>query len=152
MKDLFDTKQQQIRGLFTSLTTPEAKYEKIIQLGRELPDIENHLKIPKNLVPGCQSQMFLTTRSEKGVLFFQAWSDALISAGLAYLLIATYSGFSPEIILKEPPKFLEELELFSVLSPTRSNGLKSLHLKMQQKAIQHLSRNTKYQDRSLDSS
>lgn len=139
MKELFDINQQQIKEIFASLTTPEAKYEKIIQLGRELPEFSNGMKIPENLVPGCQSQMFLISKCEKGKVFFQAWSDALISAGLAYLLITAYNGCSPEIILKEPPKFLEELKLFSVLSPTRSNGLKSLHLKMQQKAIQHLS-------------
>lgn len=143
MKELFDTKQQEIKEIFASLTTPEAKYEKIIQLGKSLPDLDPSLKIEKSLVHGCQSQMFLISRYAEGKVFFQAWSDALISAGLAYLLITAYNGCSPETILKEPPSFLEELKLFSVLSPTRSNGLKSLHLKMQQKAIQYLSQNTK---------
>lgn len=135
MKDLFDTKQQQIRGLFTSLTTPEAKYEKIIQLGKTLPDIDPSLKVEKNLVQGCQSQMYLVSALENNKVFFTAFSDALISSGLAYLLISAYNNQSPEIILKEPPHFLEDLGLFSLLSPIRSNGVKSLYLKMQQETV-----------------
>lgn len=135
MKELFDTKQQQIKEIFASLTTPEAKYEKIIQLGRNLPDLDSSLKIEKNLVQGCQSQMYLITKLQENKISFTAFSDALISSGLAYLLTTAYNKQPPEIILKEPPLFLEELGLFSLLSPIRSNGLKSLYLKMKQDTL-----------------
>ena len=80
MKELFDTKQQQIKEIFASLTTPEAKYEKIIQLGRNLPDLDSSLKIEKNLVQGCQSQMYLITKLQENKISFTAFSDALISS------------------------------------------------------------------------
>ena len=77
--------------------------------------------------------MYLYTNSSEGKIVFQGSSDALISQGLAALLIRIYSGESPETILKCPPNFLEELGIPASLSPNRANGLYSLHLRMKQK-------------------
>ncbi|MDX8430465.1 MAG: SufE family protein [Candidatus Algichlamydia australiensis] len=129
---------EEIKKTFASCKSPQEKYEKIIALGRNLPKLDEKLMCKENLVHGCQSQMFLTTKFRDGKVFFEVWSDALISAGLGSLLKSAYSGLEPEIVIKEQPKFLEELGLLSLLSPTRSNGLKSLYLKMQQEALRLL--------------
>jgi cysteine desulfuration protein SufE len=71
-------------------------------------------------------------------LFFYATADALISAGLAALLIAIYSGETPEMILTTPPTFLTEYGILHTLSPGRSNGVASLFFTMQQRATQAL--------------
>ncbi len=134
----FDEKIEKIKKIFFSCKTPDEKYEKIIQLGRKLPPFDPTLQIQENLVPGCQSQLFLTSQLVDGKIHFKVWSDALISAGLAHLLLSAYNNCLPETILKQPINFLEELGLFSLLSPSRSNGLRSLHLKMQQHALKYL--------------
>jgi len=131
-------KQKQVKALFANCSTEEAKYEKIIELGRNKSPLESTFKIPENLVKGCQSTMYLRAFKENGALFFQADSDALISAGLAEILIRVYSGESPEIILKCPPAYLEELGINASLSPSRANGLYSIHLRMKQDALKHL--------------
>lgn len=131
-------KQQKIIQEFSGLTTSQAKYERIMQMGREGKILADEYKIEANLVSGCQSQMYLHSRLENGTLSFTAASDALISAGLAQLLIFVYQGESAETVLTCPPDYLKVLGLDAALSPSRSNGLYSIHLKMKQDALKHL--------------
>ncbi|MCK4934508.1 MAG: SufE family protein [Simkaniaceae bacterium] len=128
-------KQENIVKSFESHVTPEEKYNKIIELGKTMTALSPHNFVPKNLVMGCQSKLYLHSDIKENRLYFQAFSDALISAGLAALLINVYSGESPETILKCPPNFLTDLEIFTSLTPGRSNGLMSLFNKMKQCAI-----------------
>ena len=135
----FDTclaKQTALKQLFESLTSPEQKYHKIIELGQALPAYPHEYKTPEKIVNGCQSLMYLHTyRSDDGNVSFFADSEALISRGLAALLIAIYQGESPETILMCPPSCLESLGIQASLSPSRSNGLASLYLKMKRDAL-----------------
>lgn len=128
-------KQQQVKDLFASCPSEEKKYEKIIELGRALPPISLQEKIPENLVQGCQSTMYLKSTLENGKVSFTADSDALISAGLAAVLLQVYEGETPETILKCPPDYLEELGISASLTPNRANGLYSIHLRMKQDAL-----------------
>lgn len=132
-------KQKQLELLFASLLTSEQKYQKIIELGQCLPPFPNEHKLPENLVKGCQSQMHLYAQfSSNGKILFTADSDALISRGLAALLLAIYSGESPEVVLTCPPSCLDTIGIQSSLSPNRSNGLASLHLRMKKEALKLL--------------
>lgn len=132
------SKQQKIKEVFAGCSTPQMKYEKIIELGRNLPPYPADLKTPGRLVKGCQSQMYLFTSFSEGKILFQSYSEALISAGLAALLLAVYNDEPPETILSCPPDFLEELGIHGSLSPSRSNGLSSLFLRMKQEALNFL--------------
>jgi cysteine desulfuration protein SufE len=131
-------KQLEIQDIFNNFSSAEKKYEKIIEMGRALPPLSPTAKVPSNLVPGCQSLLYLETSFKEGLLYFNADSDALISKGLAALLIHVYSGEPPETLLKQPPLFLKEIGLDRALSPARSNGLASLYKKMQQEALNSL--------------
>lgn len=132
-------KQQIVKQLFSSCSTSDQRYQKIIELGRSLPPLDPALKTESNLVPGCQSQMYLYAQHLSGQMVFLADSDALISKGLAALLLAVYNYEPPEIILRTPLTFLEELQIRASLSPSRSNGLASLHIRIKQEAIKFLS-------------
>lgn len=83
--------------------------------------------------------MYLHSYLDNNKMHFSAYSEALISAGLAALLIAVYDGEGPEIVLKCPPLFLETIGIHSSLSPSRANGLSSLFLKMKQESLRCLS-------------
>jgi cysteine desulfuration protein SufE len=131
-------KQQRLKSLFSDCDTPQKKYEKIIELGRQLPAYPLELKTPEHLVKGCQSAMYLHTQLIDGKVQFLAFSEALISSGLAALLLAVYNDESPEAILSCPPDFLEELGIHGSLSPGRSNGLASLFQRMKQEALNFL--------------
>lgn len=138
MYDTCLSKQSAIKKLFEGCLTEEDKYRKIIELGRLLPPLEPCYQIEANRVKGCQSQMYLHAELRDKKVYFKANADALISAGLAYLLLYVYSEETPEAILKCPPTYLEELAITASLTPNRANGLYSLHLKMKQEALKYL--------------
>src|SRR5574342_1213846 len=96
-------KQQALKEIFIHFSSPSEKYEKIIELGRALPPLSSSARTQENLVQGCQSILYLETTIEDGRLYFNADSEALISKGVAALLIYVYSGQPPEAIFKEPP-------------------------------------------------
>jgi cysteine desulfuration protein SufE len=127
-----------VKSLFAACFTAAQKYEKIIELGRQLTPYPLELKTPDRLVKGCQSAMYLHVEMIDNKLFFQAHSEALISAGLAALLLKVYHGEPPEAILGCPPQFLEDLGIYGALSPGRANGLASLFQRMKQEALNFL--------------
>lgn len=138
---MFDSclkKQNEIKLLFAKCSTDEEKFKKLIELGRLQQQLDDSVKIPANQVHGCQSTVYLLSQLKDGVVQFAAQADALISAGLAEVLILAYSGELPETILKCPPTYLDELGLSSSLSPNRANGLYSIHLRMKQDALKLL--------------
>lgn len=132
-------KQQKIKDFFSNLSSPNDKYEKIIELGRKLPPLSPTARIEQNLVQGCQSLLYLETTTKDGFIYFNADSEALISKGLAALLIDVYSEQLPTALFQHPPLFLTEIGLHQALSPARSNGLASLFKKMQLAAAALLS-------------
>lgn len=131
-------KQEELKKIFDSCQTSDERYHKIMELGKKLPKLDAAYKNEDFQVKGCQSTMYLRSFLENDKVFFEVDSDALISLGLASLLIYIYSGKTAETILKCPPTCLENIGISSSLSPNRANGLYSIHLKMKQEALQIL--------------
>ncbi|MCE5319378.1 MAG: SufE family protein [Parachlamydia sp.] len=131
-------KQNQVRQLFAACRTEEDKYQKIIELGHQLTPLDAAYKVPENIVKGCQSIVYLRSSLENDKVQFEVESEALISAGLAAILIKVYSGETPEAILKCLPAYLEDLGISASLTPSRANGLYSIHLRMKQDALKWL--------------
>lgn len=130
-------KQEEVKKLFSGLSV-ESKYEKIIEIGRTQCHLQPKDKTDEQLVPGCQSRMYLVSHFVNGKVYFESETDAIISAGLAILLIRVYSGETPETILKCPPTYLEEIQIPQTLTPGRANGLASIYLRMKQDALRYL--------------
>ena len=128
-------KQNKLKSIFSACPSEESRYEKIIEFGRQQIPLMPNEKTAVNIVKGCQSTMYLTSKLLDGLVFFQSESDALISSGLAAILIFVYNGETPETILKCPPNYLEELKIGASLTPNRANGLYSIHLRMKQDAL-----------------
>ncbi len=102
------------------------KYEYIIDLGKSLDSYPEDKKTDEHLIKGCQSRVWLDAKVEKGVLVFNADSDAIITKGIISLLIRIYSGRTPEEILSSDFSVVEKIGLKENLSPTRANGLVSM--------------------------
>ena len=102
------------------------KYNYLIELGKSLPLIEEKHKTEANLIEGCQSRIWLHAEFDGTLIHFTADSDAVITKGIANLLIRAYSGHTPQEILDSSTEFLNEIGLTQHLSPTRSNGLLSM--------------------------
>jgi cysteine desulfuration protein SufE len=102
------------------------KYEYIIQLGKELPLIEEKYKTDDHLIRGCQSRVWMHPEYKDGKVWFTADSDALITKGLVGMVIRVLSGHTPKEIVDADIYFINAIGLNSHLSPTRSNGLLSM--------------------------
>ena len=113
---------------FSSLCSWEEKYRKVISIGQNLPLMEASKKIKRWEVQGCQAKVWLySSIKEKGRMYFQADSDALITKGLIGLLVRLYSGLVPKEVLALPiDSFFDSLDLKNHLSPTRVGGLFSV--------------------------
>lgn len=120
-------KQDEIIAEFEAFSDWLDKYDYLIELSRSLPPFDDKLKVPENLIQGCQSRVWLhASLSGEGKIIFTADSDALITKGIIALLIRVLSGHTPEEILQADLYFINRIGLRENLSPTRSNGLLSM--------------------------
>lgn len=111
------------------------RYQYIIELGQNLPPLEEAHKTADNLVHGCQSKVWLVARQEDDKVIYQADSDAVITKGLIAMLIQVLSGHRPEEIVAAPLKFVDAVGIREHLSPTRSNGLNNMIKQMKYYAL-----------------
>ncbi|NOY50656.1 MAG: SufE family protein [Chlorobi bacterium] len=114
------------------------KYSYIIELGKEMPLIDEKHKDPQHLISGCQSRVWLNAEIKDGKIQFTADSDAVITKGIISLLLKVVSNEEPKDIAGANFGFLEKIGLKDHLSPTRANGLVSMvkQIKLYAKAFQ----------------
>ena len=118
---------------------PKRKYEYILWLGKKLEAPDSNILIPENKVKGCVSEVFVKASIHEGKLYWQGYSDALITKGLLAFLINGLSELTPKEVVSINKKILEETGLKASLTPSRSNGFLNILLKMQSQANEFLS-------------
>jgi cysteine desulfuration protein SufE len=130
--------QDAIIGDFSFYSDWMDKYEYIIQLGKDLPLIDDRYKTDDNLIRGCQSRVWMHAEYREGKVYFTADSDAVITKGLVSMVILVLSGHTPKEIVDAGIYFIDAIGLRNHLSPTRSNGLLSMlkQIKMYALALQ----------------
>ena len=131
----YNERAAELKKKLDSCKTPQDLHHKIIDLGRKLPPMPTSYKTEENLIPGCQSLLYLHTAQKDGKMTFLIASDALISAGLAALLREIYEGLPPLEIAENKPTFLQDLGILPTLSPSRINGVANLYLKMKSESL-----------------
>lgn len=119
-------KQEKLIKEFSGFKDWEARYQRIINLGKTLSVLADNYKTEQNRVKGCQSLAWLHARLDGNKIVYEADSDAMIVRGLIAILIHVYSGHEPQEILKSGSDFLEKIGLTTHLSQSRANGLAAL--------------------------
>lgn len=121
---------QAIRDDFEFLDEWEDRYRYVIELGEALPAFADADRTPENKVPGCVSQVWLTTETGTGadpVMVFHGDSDAHIVRGLVAIMLALFSGQTASTIVNtDAEATLKTLGLDEHLSTQRANGLRSM--------------------------
>jgi cysteine desulfuration protein SufE len=118
--------EEQIIEEFNSFDDWMDKYNYLIEMGKAVPPIKEEYKKPENLINGCQSRVWLHAEYTDGLVHFTADSDAVITKGIAWLLIRALNKNTADDIINADMAFLDEIGLKEHLSPTRSNGLVSM--------------------------
>lgn len=111
------------------------KYEHIIELGKDLPIIDEAHKLEVNLIKGCQSRVWLNAEVRDGEISYTADSDAIITKGIIALLVRVLNNQDAKEIVDAKLAFIDEIGLKEHLSPTRSNGLVSMIKQMKVYAL-----------------
>lgn len=124
--ETIETIEKEIIGEFSLYDDWMDKYAYLIEIGSELEAMDETDKTEEHLIKGCQSRVWFHAKLKAGRLYFTADSDALITKGIASLLVRVFSGQQPEDILRADLHFIDEIGLAQHLSPTRSNGLLSM--------------------------
>ena len=112
--------QNQIVDEFSMYDDWMDKYAYLIEIGNGLSAMDETHKTEDNLIKGCQSRVWFHAELREGKLYFEADSDAIITKGIAGLLIRVFD------IVNANLDFIDKIGLTQHLSPTRSNGLLSM--------------------------
>lgn len=129
--------QDEIIETFQGVDDWMDKYQLLIDMGNDLPALDERYKKPEYLIEGCQSRVWVyaSLDRETGKVHFEAESDTVIVKGLVFLLLQVLNDRHPEEILSADLYFIEKIGLKEHLSPTRSNGLVSIIKQMHDYAL-----------------
>ncbi|WP_240655335.1 SufE family protein [Flammeovirga pectinis] len=98
----------------------------IMELGQELPKLDEQYMIDENLIKGCQSKVWLTTDFQEGRVIYSADSNTDITKGLISLLIRVLNNRTPQEIINADLFFFEKIGMNGVIGSQRSNGFASM--------------------------
>ncbi|HTC27927.1 SufE family protein [Dyella sp.] len=130
--------QQDIADEFAFFGDWTERYQYLIDLGKRLPAFPEEYKTEEYRVHGCQSMVWLVPSGDASRMHFQATSDSAIVSGLIALVLRVYSDRSAEEIVATEPTFIQTIGLAKHLSPTRSNGLAAMLVKLKAYAAAQL--------------
>lgn len=129
-------KEKLVRN-FNRCANQEEKYLYIIELGARLTPPTASLHQPDNIIPGCQSQVWIVVDTdEAGHVVLQGDSDAALVKGLIAIVFAIYQNMTPQQIVDfDVRPWFADLSLTQQLTPSRSQGLEAMIRAIRQKAL-----------------
>ena len=98
----------------------------IMEIGDKLPPFPENERTEENIIKGCQSKVWLTTKFENNKVIYLADSNTDITKGLISLLIRVLSDRTPREILDTELYFIDKIGMSSIIGSQRSNGLASM--------------------------
>ena len=113
---------------FAALDDWVDRYRHLVEMGDELAATGDDIRSEENLIPGCQSSLWIEAAYDPAhdVIHFQADSDARITRGMAALLIRVLDGQHPAVIADSEMDFIDAIGLHDHLSAQRRNGLAAM--------------------------
>ena len=117
---------------FRDCASWEQRARLLMLWGAKLETLDESARTEANRVSGCESNVWLTAEQHAGHWVFTANSDARLISGLLAVLLARVNGLdSEELSCVDLPDWFKQLGLERQLSPSRSNGLQAVLLRMQ---------------------
>lgn len=130
--------QDEIIGEFSMLEGDmESTVFYIMELGSRLEPLDERFRVPENLVKGCQSKVWLTSRFQEGRVWFMADSNTEVTKGLISLLVRLWNGRTPRQILGSELYFIDRIGMARVIGSQRSNGFASMIQRMKLYALEY---------------
>ena len=112
--------------VLNNIDSDQDKFLWIMDFGKNSRDMDKDHKVKSFEVPGCQSQTWLVPHFVDDKIYFSADSAALISKGMVCIIADVYSGSRAQDINEFNQKEFEKMNLDSLLTPGRNNGVHSM--------------------------
>ena len=112
--------------ILKNIESDQDKFLWIMDFGKNSRPMEDSIKSREFEVPGCQSQTWLVPHFVEDKIYFSADSAALISKGMVCIIADVYSGSSSQDIKEFDQKEFEKMNLSTLLTPGRNNGVHSM--------------------------
>ncbi|WP_169785639.1 cysteine desulfuration protein SufE [Enterobacteriaceae endosymbiont of Plateumaris consimilis] len=116
----------------------EERYLYIIELGKIIPILSQKYHSLKNLIHGCQSQVWITLKIDSNNhVLFKGYSDSSIVQGLLAIIFIFYKNKnSNKIIQSNIQSYFKKLSLDKYLSLSRLQGIEIIINTIKKKIIQ----------------
>ena len=114
------------------------KYKFLIDQAKNARDFPEEYRNESFKVSGCQAQVWLVPQLKENKLSFYYDSDAFISKGMVTILCDIYGDRDPSEIKNSDFSMLNTLELDTLLTPGRRNGVYSMLEKIKEYANSYL--------------
>ena len=114
------------------------KYKFLIDQAKNAKIFPEEYRNDSFKVSGCQAQVWLVPQLKENKLSFYYDSDAFISKGMVTILCDIYGDRNPSEIKNSDFSMLNTLELDTLLTPGRRNGVYSMLEKIKEYANTYL--------------
>lgn len=115
------------------------KYKYLLDQAKNAKPFPEEFRQDSFKVDGCQAQVWLVPYIKEEKLCFHSDSDAFISKGMVTILCKIYGGRKPNEIAKANFELLSTLDLNTLLTPGRRNGVYSMLMKIKEYALAYAS-------------
>ena len=112
--------------ILKNIESDQDKFLWIMDFGKNSRSMNEEHKVKSFEVPGCQSQTWLVPHFVDDKIYFSADSAALISKGMVSIIADVYSGASAQDINEFDQKEFDKMNLSTLLTPGRNNGVHSM--------------------------
>ena len=110
------------------------KYRYLLDQAKNAKSFPEEFRQDSFKVDGCQAQVWLVPFVDEYKLCFHSDSDAFISKGMVTILCDIYGGRKTDEIAKANFELLSALDLDTLLTPGRRNGVYSMLMKIKEYA------------------
>ncbi|CAM3627452.1 SufE family protein [Paraphotobacterium marinum] len=115
----------------------EKKYKSLLQLGKLVKSIPLEKKIDKNLISGCENDVWLNITIDNEQVNIDLYSESRLINGIIYLLLDFIQNQSLDILRKSDlSNILKAYNLPNTLSATKMSGIDSIIKSIEQKLIE----------------
>jgi len=128
---------QEVIDEFAEIEDAMERLEILMDFSDEVDELPSDEWTEQNLVKGCQSRAHVVIEQRDGTIWMRAASDAKMVQGLMGILSIAVNGATVEEVLELTPDFVIEMGVLNTLTPSRSNGFRTM-FDMIQKAVMEM--------------
>ena len=124
---------QEIIEEFQEIEDQFERLEVLMDFSSEVDELPVEDWSDENLVKGCQSIAHIEIEIREDKVWMKAAADAKMVQGLQGILSIAVNGSTPQSVIELTPAFAEEAGILVSLTPSRSNGFRTMFDMVQNK-------------------